>query len=72
MSGKQEISASIQDIWAKLNTRWKGEHANEFHQMYILKMEEEADDFEAACSELYTGAEEFSKKLQRIEQSIEY
>ena len=72
MGTNQEITASLNEIWEKLNTRWKDENANHFYQQYMSKMTEVIEDFEAACSDLGTAAADLSKKLQLIEQSIDH
>ena len=70
MSNKQEISSGLNEIWEKLNTRWAGEDSYAFHQQYIAKMTEVAEDFEEACSNLSVGAAELAKKLELIEHDI--
>lgn len=70
MSNKQEIASSLNEIWGKLSTRWTGEDSNAFHQQYIVKMTEVAEDFEEACSNLSVGAGDLAKKLELIEHDI--
>lgn len=70
MSNKQEIASSLNEIWGKLSTRWTGEDSNAFHQQYIAKMTEVAEDFEEACSNLSVGAADLAKKLELFEHDI--
>lgn len=70
MSSKKAIAAGVQDVWSKLNNRWKGEDANAFHRQYIVKITETAESFEDACAELGSISSELSKELQMIEQSL--
>ena len=70
MSNKQEIASGLNEIWGKLKIRWAGEDSNTFHQQYITKMTEVAEDFEEACSNLSVGAAELAKKLELIEHDI--
>ena len=71
MAGKQEITASLNEAWGRLNTGWTGEHANAFHRQYVTKMTETTEAFESACSDLSDGAAELSKKLEMIEQGVD-
>lgn len=70
MSEANRISVSIQDVWAKLNTKWTGEDANAFYREYLLKLTEIADSFEDACIGLKAQSLALLKELQDIERSI--
>ena len=66
MSSKRAIAVEVQDVWSKLNNRWKGEDANAFYRQYIVKIAETAESFEDACAELSNISSELSKELQMI------
>lgn len=70
MSRKQEISTSLNEIWAKLSLRWKDEDSRAFYQQYIVKMAEVVETFEDTCSDLSVGATDLAKKLELIEHDI--
>lgn len=70
MSSKKAIAAEVQEVWSKLNAKWKGEDANAFHRQYIVKISETAESFEDACAELGNVSSELSKELQMIEHSL--
>lgn len=70
MSNKQEIASTLNEVWGKLSTRWRGEDSNAFYQQYIVKMAEVVEDFEEACSDLGVGAADLAKKLELIEYNI--
>lgn len=70
MSSRKAIAAEVQDVWSKLNARWKGEDANAFYRQYIVKINETAESFEDACADLGSISSELSKELQMIEQSL--
>lgn len=71
MSSRKAIAAEVQDVWSRLNNRWKGQDANAFHRQYIVEIAETAKSFEDACAELGNISSELSKELQMIEQSLE-
>ena len=70
MSSKKAIAAEVQEVWSKLNAKWKGEDATAFHRQYIVKISETAESFEDACAELGNVSSELSKELQMIEHSL--
>ena len=70
MSEKSRISADLQDVWVKLNARWRGEDADAFHREYIVKISEIVDTFDDACSELRRLSAECMKELNSIEQTL--
>lgn len=70
MNNNREIASSLAEIWGKLSTQWTGEDSKAFHQQYIAKMTEAAEDFEEACSNLSVGAADLAKKLELIEHDI--
>ena len=70
MSEKNRISADVQYVWMKLNTRWSGEDADAFHREYVVKISEIADSFEDACSKLSRLSAECIKELKSIEQTL--
>ncbi len=70
MSEKSRNSSDVQDAWAKLNTRWRGEDADAFHREYIVKMVEIVDSFDDACSELSRLSAECIKELTSLEQTL--
>lgn len=70
MNSKKEITAEVQDVWSKLESRWKGEDATAFHREYIVKIAETAEMFEKACTELNDISSNLAKELQMIENSL--
>lgn len=70
MSEKYQMSSNVQEVWEKLNTRWKGEDATAFHREYIVKISEIVDNFDDACSELSKVSSECIKELNSIEQTL--
>lgn len=72
MNSGSQISSTFNEVWGKLNARWKDEASEAFYQQYVLKMSETIEEFERACSDLNVGAAALSKKLQAIEQNIDY
>jgi len=70
MSGKKQMSSEVQEVWEKLNTRWKGEDATAFYREYIVKISEIVDIFDDSCSELSNVSSECIKELNLIEQAL--
>jgi hypothetical protein len=70
MSEKGRISADVQDVWVKLNARWRGEDADAFHREYIVKISEIVDSFDDACFELSSLSAECMKELNTLEQTL--
>lgn len=71
MSGKEDITSTLTEAWAKLSAQWQGEAYKGFYERYVIKMMETVEDFEKACTELEAGATELLKKLQMIEHNID-
>ena len=70
MSEKGRNSSKVQDAWAKLKTRWRGEDADAFHREYIVRIAEIVDSFDDACSELSRLSAECIKELNSVEQTV--
>lgn len=70
MSSKQKISLTVNEIWTKLNSKWKGEAADAFYQSYIMKLTEIAEEVENSGCELSSKCEELSKQISLLEQSM--
>ena len=68
MSRGDSVSENVRDIWSRLNSRWRGDDANVFHKDYVLKLLEISEEFEAACRQMESMANELMKNLQEIEQ----
>jgi hypothetical protein len=70
MSNKRRISVDAQNVWAKVNTRWRGEDAESFYREYIVRISEIVDSFDDACLELSRLSAECMKELNTIEQTL--
>lgn len=59
-------TSDMEENWAKLSARWRGDAAVAFHEQYVLKLEELTQDFDAACEKLEQTASDLLSELQTI------
>lgn len=65
------IPEKIQEIWAKVHSKWQGDDADAFYKEYTAKIMENAGIFEESCRNLKEYSLEFAKELQVVRQSME-
>ena len=63
-------AGTLQEIWTKLNSKWRGDAADAFYTEYIIQMQECAEQFAVSCSNLSNETKAISAELVSIEQSL--
>lgn len=65
-----DISGLIDRAWSQASSRWQDQSASAFHNQYILKMQDLAQQFEHSCLQLDDLISSLDKELSAIEQNL--
>ena len=70
MEGTQ-FTVQVEQAWMRLASQWRGEAADAFRGMYVLRLRDSAESFEAGCVRLREATASLSSELDEIERQIQ-
>jgi hypothetical protein len=65
-----DISGLIDRAWSQAASRWNDQSASDYHNKYILKMQDLAKQYEHACVQLDDLISSLEQELSSIEQNL--
>jgi len=65
-----ELTSQVEEAWMRLSARWRGEAADAFRGMYVMRLRESIEGFEAGSRRLREAADALTSELDALESRI--
>ena len=70
-SHDSRLTSQVEEAWVRLSALWQGEDTDAFRRMYVLRLRESVEEFDADCKRLREATSALTAELDVLESRIQ-